>query len=67
MDDGAFQWDDQKAATNYARHNVAFEAAREVFNDPLPSIGLTMDRTRASSVSRRLAWLKAAYCLLHMR
>jgi uncharacterized DUF497 family protein len=34
MNDGAFQWDDAKAATNYARHGVTFEAARDVFKDP---------------------------------
>jgi uncharacterized DUF497 family protein len=34
MDDGIFQWDDNKAAENYANHGVRFEAAREVFNDP---------------------------------
>ncbi|MBI3757135.1 MAG: BrnT family toxin [Deltaproteobacteria bacterium] len=33
MDDGKFQWDDTKAADNYADHGVRFEAAREVFND----------------------------------
>ena len=34
MDDGTFQWDDRKAAENYADHGVRFAAAREVFNDP---------------------------------
>lgn len=34
MDDGTFQWDDTKAAENYAAHGVRFEAAREVFHDP---------------------------------
>jgi uncharacterized DUF497 family protein len=34
MNDGAFQWDDAKAAANYAKHGVTFEAAREVFKDP---------------------------------
>jgi uncharacterized protein len=34
MDDGNFQWDDAKAAANYAKHKVAFEAARDVFKDP---------------------------------
>ena len=34
MDDGDFQWDDAKAAKNYAKHNVAFDAARKVFKDP---------------------------------
>jgi uncharacterized DUF497 family protein len=34
MDDGHFQWDDNKAAENYAAHGVRFEAARDVFKDP---------------------------------
>jgi len=34
MDDGTFQWDDDKAASNYAKHGVRFEAARGVFKDP---------------------------------
>jgi hypothetical protein len=34
MNDGRFQWDDAKAATNIADHGVTFEAARNVFNDP---------------------------------
>jgi uncharacterized protein len=34
MNDGTFQWDDAKAAANYAKHGVTFEAAREVFKDP---------------------------------
>ena len=34
MNDGAFQWDDTKAARNYAKHGVTFEAARDVFKDP---------------------------------
>ena len=34
MDDGAFQWDDVKAAKNYAKHGVTFAAARDVFKDP---------------------------------
>ena len=34
MDDGKFQWDDKKAADNYADHGVRFEVARAVFNDP---------------------------------
>jgi uncharacterized protein len=34
MDDGRFQWDDRKAAANYAAHGVTFEAARDVFKDP---------------------------------
>ena len=34
MNDGDFQWDDAKAARNYAKHSITFEAARSVFDDP---------------------------------
>jgi uncharacterized protein len=34
MKDGAFQWDDTKAATNFAKHGITFEAARDAFTDP---------------------------------
>jgi uncharacterized DUF497 family protein len=33
MDDGRFQWDDAKAASNRAKHSVSFEKARLVFDD----------------------------------
>jgi uncharacterized protein len=32
-----FEWDDTKAAENYAAHGVIFEEARAVFSDPLAS------------------------------
>ena len=34
MDTDAFTWDEAKAAKNYAKHGVTFEAARDVFKDP---------------------------------
>ena len=34
MHDDAFEWDETKAAKNYAAHGVSFEAARGVFKDP---------------------------------
>ena len=34
MDDGAFAWDDAKAAENLAKHGVSFMTARRVFGDP---------------------------------
>jgi uncharacterized DUF497 family protein len=34
MNEDDFEWDDAKAAQNYADHGVSFEAAKEVFNDP---------------------------------
>jgi uncharacterized DUF497 family protein len=30
----AFEWDEAKAAENYAKHRVSFEAAIEDFKDP---------------------------------
>ena len=29
-----FEWDDAKAAINYAKHKISFEAAAAVFDDP---------------------------------
>ena len=34
MDDGSYRWDDAKAASNYIKHGVTFEAAHDVFKDP---------------------------------
>jgi uncharacterized protein len=34
MNDDQFEWDDAKAAQNYADHGVSFESARQVFKDP---------------------------------
>jgi uncharacterized DUF497 family protein len=34
MTDAIFEWDEIKAAKNYALHGVSFEAARDVFKDP---------------------------------
>ncbi len=34
MYDGNYEWDDGKAASNFAKHGVTFEAARDVFKDP---------------------------------
>ncbi len=30
-----FEWDDDKAASNFAKHGISFPDARDVFNDPL--------------------------------
>jgi hypothetical protein len=34
MNEDGFEWDDVKAAQNYADHGVSFQAARKVFEDP---------------------------------
>jgi len=33
MPEDSFEWDDQKSASNFAKHGVTFEMAREVFKD----------------------------------
>ena len=33
MQDAFFEWDDDKAASNLAEHDVSFEEARTVFGD----------------------------------
>ena len=30
-----FEWDHEKAASNFAKHGVSFDEARTVFDDPL--------------------------------
>lgn len=34
MRDDEFEWDDAKAASNFAKHNVSFGTARLAFADP---------------------------------
>jgi uncharacterized DUF497 family protein len=50
MEDDEFQWDDAKAAENYAKHGVTFEAARDVFKDAFAIDGL--DDTEAYGEAR---------------
>ena len=34
MRDDEFEWDDDKAASNFNKHRVTFEVARSAFEDP---------------------------------
>ena len=43
MKDDEFEWDDNKAAQNFADHGVSFETARNAFSDPF-GIELLDDR-----------------------
>ena len=43
MEDEHFEWDDDKAASNAAKHDVTFGQARSVFGDPF-AIELQDDR-----------------------
>lgn len=36
--DGEFEWDDEKAQSNEEKHDITFEFARQVFNDPFEMI-----------------------------
>lgn len=40
-----FEWDDEKAASNLAKHGVSFEEAETVFADPLAGIGPDPDHS----------------------
>jgi uncharacterized protein len=34
MADDQFEWDENKARSNLAKHNISFEVAKEAFGDP---------------------------------
>ena len=56
MNDGTFQWDDTKAAANYAEHGITFEMARRKYSmTALPSIGQI-----AASVMARSGFVSSA-------
>ncbi len=40
-----FEWDERKANSNYAKHGVTFEAAKEAFRDPFALTELDCDET----------------------
>ena len=35
-----FEWDDEKAQSNIAKHHVSFDLAKRVWDDPLVFVGL---------------------------
>ena len=35
MEDIEFEWDDEKAESNFKKHGVTFEEGATIFNDPL--------------------------------
>ena len=43
MRDEHFEWDDDKARANFAKHRVSFEEARAVFRDPHALLDLDDD------------------------
>ena len=53
MEDGDFEWDDEKADANRAKHGVTFEEAEHVFADPL---GFEFEDTRYDYAEER--WVR---------
>jgi uncharacterized DUF497 family protein len=60
MNDGRFQWDDEKGASNYAKHGVRFEAARDVFKDPFAIDSSMIVTTPARTALCLSAWRAVA-------
>jgi uncharacterized DUF497 family protein len=61
MNDGRFQWDDEKAVSNYGKHGVRFEAARNVFKDPF-AVELIDDRHDYVRIALCLSAWRAVAC-----
>jgi len=66
MANSEFEWDNRKAAANFAKHGVSFDKAREVFNDPF-----AVDRLddRADYSEQRFvisAWWTVGYYSSHI-
>jgi uncharacterized protein len=62
MNDDDFEWDDAKAAANYAKHGVSFGRARLAFSDPF-GIGAYDDRDDyGEDRFTRVAWSKGCCC-----
>ena len=61
MKDDEFEWDEKKAAENYAKHGIGFEHAKLVFNDIFSVEGSTMAGPMARTASPSLAWWKVSF------
>ncbi len=58
----AFEWDSQKAATNFRKHNVQFELACETFFDPF--VCYLDEEIVGSELRERLVGLTTTWLLL---
>ncbi len=58
-----FEWDEKKAAANFAKHGVSFAAATEVFDDPC-RIEKVDDRRDYGEI-RKTQWGKRSTPLSH--
>ncbi|MFK0382437.1 BrnT family toxin [Agrobacterium sp. NPDC090273] len=55
-----FEWDEQKAVANLAKHGVSFETASHVFNDPF-AVDIE-ERSRSTTKSEGVSWDLAMDC-----
>lgn len=62
LQDVAFEWDSQKAATNFRKHKVRFELACEAFFDPF--ICYLDEEIVGSELRERLVGLTTTWLLL---
>jgi uncharacterized protein len=60
--DVAFEWDSQKAATNFRKHKVRFELACEVFFDPF--VCCLDEEIVGSELRERIVGLTTTWLLL---
>ena len=60
----AFEWDSQKAATNFRKHKVTFELACESFFDPF--ICYLDDEIVGSELRERVVGLTTTWLLLYI-
>ena len=62
LQDVAFEWDSQKAATNFRKHKVRFELACEAFFDPF--VCYLDEEIVGSELRERLVGLTTTWLLL---
>ena len=62
LQDIAFEWDDQKAITNFRKHKVKFELAAEAFFDPF--VCYLDEQIVGSELRERLVGLTTTWLLL---
>jgi uncharacterized DUF497 family protein len=67
MNDDEFEWDDLKAADNYAKHGVSFEAARDAFKIHSPLNESMTAKRMARIATPSLLWWKDACCMSLIR
>ena len=57
-----FEWDEQKALSNLAKHRVSFAVASEVFNDPF-AVDIEERSLHYAEVRRRIVGVIYGLCL----